>query len=318
MAKFNQHIEIGDAVDPYGAFEKVLTPAAEKNIRIVPVLTDMGFPGVGYWSEHQDRIVQCGIAEQNAAVVAAGLAAEGYIPVIQGFMFANVGRAWNQIRQSILADRFNVKFIMREGIIHMFGLSHATTEGVASCRVLPNLVLLCPVDFTETAKATQAMLDYVGPVVLKYEMGPPPLKIFSDDYEFTIGKGYFIKNGRDATIISTGWMTSQAVQAIDLLEKEGLDVGILHLGTIKPLDNDAIIAAAKESGAIVTAELNSTIGGLGEGVAKVLGENVVAPIRMVGVDDELGQSGGAELIEHYGLRPEDLVAAVKDVVARKS
>src|SRR3990172_1511806 len=238
----------------------------------------MGFPGVGYWSEHQDGIVKWGIAEKKGGVVAAGLAAEGYIPVIQGFMFANVGRAWNQIRQSILADRFNVKFIMREGIIHMFGLSHATTEGVASCRVLPNLVLLCPVDFTETAKATQAMLDYVGPVVLKYEMGPPPLKIFSDDYEFTIGKGYFIKNGRDATIISTGWMTSQAVQAIDLLEKEGLDVGILHLGTIKPLDNDAIIAAAKESGAIVTAELNSTIGGLGEGVAKVLGENVVAPI----------------------------------------
>lgn len=315
MAKFNEHIQIGEPAAP--SFDQVLVAAAEKDHRIVPIVSDMGFPGTTYWMEHPDRVVQCGIAEQNAAVVAAGFAAEGYIPVVQGFMFANVGRAWNQIRQSILVDRFNVKFIVREGIIHELGVSHATTEGIASCRVLPNLVVLCPADAVESAKAAQAMLDYVGPVVLKTEMGPPPLTIFSNDYQFTIGEGCFVKNGKDATIISTGFMTGQAVKAIDLLEKEGLDVGILHLGTIKPLDNAAILAAAKESGAIVTAELNSVIGGLGEGVASVLSQNLPAPLRMVGVEDEFTQSGGDELFEHYGIRPEDLVAAVKEVIAMK-
>jgi transketolase len=317
MAKFNEHIKIGEPASPMAAFEQVLVPAAEKNYRIVPVLTDMGFPGVSYWMEHLDRVVQCGIAEQNAAVIAAGLAAEGYMPIVHGFMFANIGRAWNQIRQSSLVDRFNVKFIAREGIIHELGVSHATTEGIASCRVLPNLVVLCPVDAVETAKATQAMLEYVGPVVLKTEMGPPPLQIFDDDYEFNIGQGYFVKNGKDATIVSTGFLTSQAVQAIDLLEKDGLDVGILHLGTIKPLDEKAIIAAARESGAIVTAELNSVIGGLGEGVASVLGQNLPTPLRVIGIEDEFTQSGGAELFEHYAIRPEDIVVSVKEVVAMK-
>ncbi len=317
MAKFSEHIQIGEPALPFAAFEKVLVAAAKKDYRIVPVLTDMGFPGVSYWMENLDRVVQCGIAEQNAAVIAAGLAAEGYLPIVHGFMFANVGRAWNQIRQSILLDRFNVKFIMREGTTLELGASHATTEGIASCRVLANLVVLCPVDLVETTKATEAMLKYVGPVVMKTEMGPPPLQIFSEDYQFTIGEGYFVKHGSDATIVSTGLMTSTAVQAVDLLEKDGLDVGILHLGTIKPLDEAAIIAAAKESGAIVTAELNSVIGGLGEGVASVLGQNVPVPMRMIGIEDEFTQSGGAELAEHYGIRPEDFAVSVKEAIALK-
>jgi transketolase len=317
MAKFNRHISIGEPADPMAVFDKVIIPAFEKNPRIIPVMSDMGFPGMAYWSQHTDRIVQCGIAEQNAAVVAAGLAAEGYMPIIQGFMFANLNRALNQVRQSILVDRFNVKFILREGMVHMFGVSHATAEGVATCRVLPNLVLLCPADAVETAKATQAMLDYVGPVVMKYEMGPPPLQIFTDDYEFQIGRGYFVKNGKDATIISTGFMTSQAVQAVDLLEAEGLDVGVLHLGTLKPLDEDAILKAAADTGAIVVAELNSVIGGLGEGVAAVLGQNLPTPMRIVGIEDEFGQSGGGELLEHYGIRPEDIAVSVQEVVEAK-
>jgi transketolase len=317
MDKFSEHIQIGDPVVPFGAFEQVLVAAAEEDDRIVPVLTDMGFPGVSYWMNHLDRVVQCGIAEQNAAVIAAGLAAEGYIPIVHGFMFANVGRAWNQIRQSILLDRFNVKFIMREGATLELGASHATTEGIASCRVLANLVVLCPVDFVETKQATEAMLKYVGPVVLKTEMGPAPHRIFSDDYQFTIGEGYFLKHGTDATIVSTGLMTSCAVDAVEQLGKDGLDVGILHLGTVKPLDENAIIAAAKESGAIVSAELNSVIGGLGEGVASVLAHHVPVPMRMIGIEDEFTQSGGSELFEHYGIRPEDMVVSVKEVVAMK-
>ena len=319
MAKFNENIVIGEPALPFSALDPAIIKAAEKNPRILAAMEDMGFPAIEWWMEHApDRLVECGIAEANAAVVAAGLAAEGYTPILMGFMFSEFARALNQIRQSILVDRFNVKMIAREGVLTELGVSHATFEGVATGRVLPNLVILCPADYWDCYKAISAMLDYVGPVLVKMEFGgPAPLSMFTEQSEFTIGKGVFLKNGKDATIISTGFMTSQAVKAIDLLEKDGLDVGILNLTTIKPLDEDAIIAAAKESGAIVTAETNSVIGGLGEGVAGVLARNYPVPVDMIGIDDEFGQSGHGELIAHYGLAETDLAAAVKGVIARK-
>ncbi len=210
-----------------------------------------------------------------------------------------------------------MKFIAREGIVHELGVSHATTEGIASCRVLPNLVVLCPVDLVETAKATEAMLEYVGPVVLKTEMGPPPLQIFRRRVSVHDWQGLLRQTGKDATIISTGFLTSQAVQAIDLLEKDGLDVGILHLGTIKPLDEEAIIAAAKESGAIVTAELNSVIGGLGEGVASGLGQNLPTPIRMMAWRTSSPSPVAPNFSSTNAIRPEDIVIAVKEAIAMK-
>jgi transketolase len=303
--------------------EKAIIAAAIKDSRIIAVLEDMGFPGLLWFKKNMpDRMIECGIAEQNAAVMAAGLAAEGFIPIINSFLFADVGRAYNQIRQSILVDRFNVKFIGREGVWGETGISHNTVEGIGSTRVLPNLVILNPSDSVEAEKAAEAMLQYVGPVLLRQESSPPSIRIFADDVPFDIGKAYSIKDGKDATIIATGYMLTEAIRAIDILEKDGLDVGILDMCTLKPLDDEAIIRVAEKTGAIVTAENGSVIGGLGDGVAAILSENLPTPLIRVGVEDEFSQSGKItpqkdELKVHFGLSAEDLAVSVKEVIAKR-
>ncbi|MHB1344655.1 MAG: transketolase family protein [Thermoleophilia bacterium] len=323
MATYGKHIQIGEPVLPAKGIEKALKAGALKDPRILAVLEDMGFPGIDWWTENlPERMVEVGIAEQNGAVVAGALAAEGFVPVLYSFLFANIGRALNQVRQSILVDRFNVKFIGREGAWGEVGVSHNTIEGVGFSRVLPNLVIMNPSDVVEAEKATEAMLQYHGPVLLRQESSPTPLRVFTDDYPFNIGKAYWVKDGADATIIATGYMLTEAIAAIDLLEAEGLDVGILNMCTLKPLDDGAIIQAAERSGAIVTAENASIIGGLGEGVAAVLAENLPAPMVRVGIEDEFSQSGlitpeRDDLKIHFGLRAEDLVVSVKECISKK-
>ena len=324
MVTYNKHVKIENkpSMVPMGV-EKSIKAAIEKDDRILAILEDMGFPGLLWMKEnYPDRMIECGIAEQNAAVVAAGLAAEGYIPILNSFLFANVGRAYNQIRQSILVDRFNVKFIGREGAWGETGISHNTVEGIGSTRVLPNLVILNPCDAVEAEKAAEAMLQYVGPVLLRQESSPPPMQIFTEDLPFNIGKAYSLRDGKDATIIATGYMLSESVKALDLLEKDGLDVGLLDICTLKPLDNEAIIRVARETGAIVTAENGTVIGGLGDGVASVLAENLPTPIIRMGVEDEFSQSGQIrdgkdELAKHFGLRPEDIAFSVKKVIEKR-
>jgi transketolase len=325
MPTFNKHVQIENKPSMVSAgLEKAVTSAAAKDERIIAVLEDMGFPGMLWFKQNcPDRMIECGIAEQNAAVMAAGLAAEGFIPIINSFLFADVGRAFNQIRQSILVDRFNVKFIGREGAWGEPGISHNTIEGIGSTRVLPNLVILNPSEAVEAEKATEAMLQYVGPLLLRHESGaPPPIKIFADDLPFDIGKAFSLKDGKDATIIATGYMLTEAVRALDILEKDGLDVGLLDMCTLKPLDDEAIIRVAEKTGAIVTAENGSVIGGLGDGVAAVLAENLPTPLIKIGIEDEFSQSGKMspkdELKEHFGLRPEDIAVSVKECIARKA
>ncbi|OGN95720.1 MAG: hypothetical protein A2Y89_04055 [Chloroflexi bacterium RBG_13_51_18] len=303
--------------------EKALIAAATKDNRIIAVLEDMGMPGLLWWKKtFPERMIECGIAEQNGAVVAAGLAAEGFIPILNNFLFANVGRAYNQIRQSILVDRFNVKLIGREGAWGETGISHNTVEGIGATRVLPNLVILNPSDAVEAEKAVTAMFQYVGPVLLRQESSPPSMRIFADDMPFDIGKAFSIRDGKDATIISMGYMLTESVKALDILEKDGLDVGLLDMCTLKPLDEEAIIRVAEKTGAIVTAENGSIIGGLGDGVAAVLAENLPTPMVRVGVDDEFSQSGKVtpqidELKVHFGLRAEDIAFSVKECIAKR-
>jgi transketolase len=323
MPTFNKYVQIEDkpSMVPAG-LEKAITTAAAKDRRIIAVLEDMGFPGMLWFKEHApERTMECGIAEQNAAVVSAGLAAEGFIPIINSFLFAVIGRAYNPIRQSILVDRFNVKFVGREGVWGETGVSHNTVEGIGSTRVMPNLVIMNPADAVEAEKAAEAMLQYIGPVLLRQESSPNPMKIFAADLPFDIGKAFAVKDGRDATIIATGYMLTEAIRAIDILEKDGLDVGVLDMCTLKPLDEEAIIAAAEATGAIVTAENGSVIGGLGDGVAAVLSENLPTPIIKVGVEDEFSQSGKIspvdELKIHFGLRAEDIAVSVKECIAKR-
>ena len=323
MPAFNKHVQIENKPSMAGmGVEKAIIAAATKNERILAVLEDMGFPGMLWFKKNApDRIVECGIAEANAAVMAAGLAAEGFIPIINSFLFANIGRAYNQIRQSVLVDRFNVKFIGREGVWGETGISHNTVEGIGSTRVLPNLVILNPSDAVEAEKAAEAMLQYVGPVLLRQESSPPSMKIFAEDLPFDIGKAFSLRDGKDATIISTGYMLTESIKALDILEKDGLDVGLLDICTLKPLDDEAIIKAAERTGAIVTAENGTVIGGLGDGVAGILSENLPTPMVKVGVEDEFSQSGKVspvdELKIHFGLRAEDIAVSVKECIAKK-
>jgi len=323
MAKYSQYVKIGERAVVADGVNNGMMKAAEKDDRIIAVLEDMGFPGLGWFNENApERVIECGIAEANGAVVAAGLAAEGFVPFIHSFAFAVVSRACNQIRQSILQDRFNVKLLGREGAWGEPGISHNHIEIIGITRVMPNLVIVDPADVVEAEKAMMAIAEYIGPVFLKIEASPPPLRIFTDDYPFDLGKGYMVKDGKDATIIATGYMLTESILAGELLEKEGIDVRIINMSTLKPLDNEAVIKAAEETGAIVTAENASIIGGLGEAVATVLSEYSPAPLIRVGIEDEFSQSGRImpevdELKTHFGLGAEDVALSVKECMAKR-
>lgn len=323
MATWNKHVAIGPPVGVGKGIGKAMKAAFQKDPKALAILEDMQFPEIEWFVDNMfDRMIECGIAEQNAACVAAALASEGFTPVINNFLFAGMGRAYNQIRQSILVDRFNVKFIAREGVWGEVGVSHATVEGWGSLRVLPNLMMINPADAVEAEKAAEAMMQYIGPAVIKQEMSPDPLTIFTADYSFDLGKAYSLRDGKDATIIATGYMVTEAVKAVDLLEEDGLDVGVLNVSTLKPIDEEAIVAAAKRTGAIVTAENSSEINGLGDAVACVLCENLPTPLVKVGVEDEFGQSGliteeKDELMEHFALSAKDVADAVKKCIAKR-
>ena len=201
------------------------------------------------------------------------------------------------------------------------GVSHNVVEAIGSLRVLPNLIIINPADIVEAEKAFMAMADYIGPVFFRIE-SQVPKTIFTDDYPFEIGTAYTIKDGKDATIIATGYLVSEAIKALDLFEKEGLDVGIVNMSTLKPLDEEAIIKAAKKTGAIVTAELGSVVGGLGDGVASVLAEESLGALVKVGIEDEFSQSARIteerdDLMIHHGLTAQDLVLSVKECMAKR-
>ena len=325
MAKWNQYVKPGPpSPDFASAQNNAMIKVAQKYPNVVAVLEDMGFPAIGWFKQNApQRIVECGIAEANAAVIAGGLAAEGFIPFINSFAFAAIGRAYNQIRQSILVDRFNVKIIGRGGAWGETGISHNSVEDIGYTRVMPNMVIVDPCDSVEVEKAFLAMADYIGPVFYRQEMSPAMMSIYTPDFPFELGKAYALKDGKDATIIATGYLVTEAVRAIPLLEKDGLDVGIIDMCTLKPLDEEAVIKAARETGAIVTAENNTIIGGLGEGVAGILCENHPCSLVRVGIEDEFSQSAKPptdkqdDLKIHFALRAEDLLVSVKEAIARR-
>ena len=323
MPTWNEFVSIREPAMTGKGIGVGIKAAFQNDPNALAILEDMQFPEIEWFVDNMfERMIECGIAEQNGAGVAAALASEGFVPVLNNFLFASMSRAYNQIRQSILVDRFNVKFIAREGVWGEVGVSHATIEGWGSLRVLPNLVMINPADAVEAEKATIAMMQYIGPVVIKQEMSPNPFTIFTEDYPFNIGKAYSLRDGKDATIVATGYMVTEAIKAVDLLEVEGLDVGVLNVSTLKPLDEEAIVAAAERTGAIVTAENSSEINGLGDAVASVLCEQLPTPMVKVGVEDEFGQSGlitpeKDELMEHFAFSAADLVVSVKECIGKK-
>ena len=261
-----------------------------------------------------DRHIDCGIAECNMVAAAAGMAAMGLVPFASSFAMFAAGRAFEQVRNSIGYPQLNVKIGATHGGISVGedGASHQCCEDFALMRSIPGMTVLCPSDDVEARAAVKAAYAHEGPVYLRF--GRLAIPVFHDEetFKFEIGKGEQLTDGNDVAIIATGLMVDEARKAAEMLKAEGIAARVINICTIKPLDEEIILKAAKECGKVVTAEEHSVIGGLGEAVAAVLSEKCPVPMRRVGVQDEFGHSGPAvALLKQFGLSAENIVEVVK-------
>ncbi|HJC41590.1 MAG TPA: transketolase family protein [Candidatus Intestinimonas pullistercoris] len=272
--------------------------------------------------KHPERFFDCGIAEGNMIGVAAGLAAAGKVPVAATFAMFSAGRAYEQIRNSVGYPHLNVKVVGTHAGVSVGedGASHQCLEDLALMRAVPGMVVLCPADHYETVAAVKAMIDYQGPVYLR--LGRLPVESVYHNYPdmpFTIGKGNTLRQGGDVALIATGLEVYEALQAAELLAGEGIQATVIDIHTLKPLDAELVTEAARATGAVVTAEEHSRIGGLGDAVgAALLDAGCAAAFERVAVNDIFGHSGkGMELVDEFGLRAKDIAAAAKRAIARK-
>jgi len=269
--------------------------------------------------EFPDRFIEVGIAEQNMMGLAAGLALVGKIPFVSTYSVFCPGRNWDQLRISVAYNQANVKLTgAHAGIsVGQDGATHQGLEDIAIVRVLPNMTILAPCDVIETKKATIAAGKMEGPVYLRFAREATPV-FTTVDTPFRIGEAEVFRKGQDASIIACGPIVYEALLAAEELSKEGIDVRVINNHTIKPIDDEMIIKAAQETGAIVTGEDHQVIGGLGSAVAEVLSKNHPVPIEMIGVQDRFGESGAPEeLMEEFGLVAVNIKEAVKKVLKRK-
>ena len=268
---------------------------------------------------YPDRHIDCGIAESNMMGVAAGLSLVGKIPFVSSFAMFAAGRAFEQVRNSIGYPHLNVKIgATHAGItVGEDGATHQCCEDIALMRTIPGMTIINPADETEAKKAVRAALEIDGPVYMRFGRLAVPV-IFDDDYKFEVGKGVELREGNDVTIVATGLMVNEALEAHELLKNEGINARVINIHTIKPLDNDIILKAAKETGAVVTAEEHSVIGGLGGAVSELLCENYPVPVLKLGVYDVFGHSGPApKLLDEFGLRAANIAEKAKKAVALK-
>ena len=266
------------------------------------------------------RHIECGIAEGNMMCVAAGLAAAGITPFASSFAMFAAGRAFEQIRNSIAYPHLNVKIgATHAGItVGEDGATHQCLEDLALMRTLPGMVVINPADAVEARAAVEAAILYQGPVYLRFGRLAVPVIYYKDTYKFEMGKGVQMKEGTDVTIIATGIMVDMALTAAEQLANEGISARVINMHTIKPIDRALVLDAAKETGAVVTAEEHNIIGGLGSAVAEVVSEGCPVPVLRVGVEDVFGRSGTVPaLLEAYGLTPANIVAKAKAAVALK-
>ncbi len=266
-----------------------------------------------------ERFFDCGIAEGNMMSVAAGIAATGKTVFASSFAMFASGRAFEQIRNSIGYPHLNVKIgATHAGItVGEDGATHQCLEDLALMRTIPGMTVINPADAVEARAAVEAVLNMHGPVYMRFGRYAVPV-INGPDYKFEIGKGILLREGSDVTIVATGLMVSMALEAAESLEKEGISARVINIHTIKPLDNDIILAAAKETGAIVTAEEHNIIGGLGSAVCEAVSEGCPVPVVRVGVNDKFGHSGKVPpLLEMYGLTAENIAGNAKKAITLK-
>lgn len=267
---------------------------------------------------YPDRHFNCGIAEGDMVGVAAGLATTGLVPFASSFAMFASGRAFEQIRNSIGYPHLNVKIGATHGGLSVGedGASHQCCEDFALMRSIPGMVVICPADGVEAEAAVKAAYEHNGPVYLRFGRLAVPM-LHEEGFEFVIGKGETLREGNDIAIIANGLMTFEAVKAAEVLAEQGVNARVINISTIKPLDEQIVLQAAKECGKIITCEEHSVIGGLGEAVCSFLSENYPVPVKRIGVNDVFGCSGPAdEVLKLYGLSSENIVETAKQMLGK--
>lgn len=301
------------------SFGEALIELAETNEDIIVLDADLAAAtktGV-FKKAYPDRFINCGIAESNMVGIAAGLATCGKIPFAASFAMFSAGRAYEQVRNSVGYPHLNVKVIGSHGGISVGedGATHQCLEDLALMRTIPGMVVLNPADHYEMKAAVKAAVEHKGPMYIR--LGRLAVESFNngDDYKFELGKGIQLADGDDITVVSTGLMTGEALKSVEELKKDGINARLINIHTIKPLDEEIILKAARETGKIITVEEHNIIGGLGEAVCGLLSERHPVPVKRVGVNDVFGYSGPAvDLLNEFGLCAEGITKAVKEAL----
>lgn len=305
------------------AYGEALVELAEKYPKLVVLDADLANATMtkGFAAAYPDRFFDCGIAECNMTGIAAGMATCGLKPFTDTFAIFASGRAYEQVRNSIAYPHLNVTVVGSHGGISVGedGATHQCTEDFALMREIPGMLVCCPCDGNEMKLAVEALLNYEGPAYLR--LARPSTEIITDEisgYKFELGKAATMADGKDVTIIATGIMVPMALQAREILAAEGISARVIDMHTIKPLDEAAVLKAAKETGCIVTSEEHSVIGGLGGAVCELLSEQYPVPVVRHGVNDDFGRSGTANaVLEHYGLTAEVLAEKARKAISLK-
>jgi transketolase len=304
------------------AYGKALVKLGEKNEKVVVLDADLSksTKTADFKKVYPKRFINMGIAEANMMAVAAGMSTCDKIPFVSTFAMFAAGRAFEQVRNSICYPNLNVKICATHAglTVGEDGASHQSIEDISLMRSIPNMTVICPSDAVETEAVIKAVAEYNGPCYVR--LGRAAVSIINDtpEYKFQIGKAITLREGKEATIFATGIMVDAALEAYNTLSEEGIKVKVINIHTIKPIDKESIVKAARETGAVVTVEEHSIIGGLGSAVCEVLSENMPTPVIRIGVKDTFGESGKpAELLKAYGLTADDIVKAVKKALTLK-
>ena len=305
------------------AYGKALEELAAQEPNLVVLDADLSGSTMtkGFGAEHPDRFFDMGIAEANMVGVAAGLATCGKKPFVNSFAMFAAGRAWEQVRNSVAYPGLNVKVVGSHGGLSVGedGATHQCIEDLAIMRAIPNMTVLCPCDGNEMKQAVKALLAYDGPAYLR--LGRLAVETVTDQvegYEFQIGKGVLLRDGQDVTVVAVGMMVQMALTAADILAEEGISVRVIDMHTIKPLDTEILLAAARDTGCIVTSEEANIVGGLGSAVSEYLASVCPVPVIRHGVEDEFGRSGAAQkVLEAYHLTPAGIADKVRQALTLK-
>ncbi|OGR24217.1 MAG: transketolase [Desulfobacca sp. RBG_16_60_12] len=303
------------------AYGRALVELGNANPQVVVLDADLALATRTsmFHAAHPSRFFDIGIAEQNMMGIAAGMATMGLIPFANTLACFASKRATDQIRIAIAQPKLNVKIAGGfSGLLAgKTGKTHQSVQDIAIMRSMPNMVVLVPGDGVEAAAAVWAAVEYDGPVYMRLTRDPSPV-IFDDSYKFQIGRGVVLREGQDVTIVTTGLMGARALEAADELIMDGIKAHVLHMPTVKPMDEEALVAAARRTGLVVTAEEHNILGGLGGAVAEILGEKGPTLMRRVGLKDTYAESGSNEaLLEKYGLTARHIARACRDVVTRR-